>query len=790
VQTVDNLALSSAWISPSKDDESGKHPDEMGNMATAFPIAVLLSCVLASAATGSHNEPATVGAGKLGRQVNLFIGTGGNPYVCGNVSPGAALPFAMVRLGPDTVARSGKRATNSSGYYFHDDRIVGFSHTRLSGTGAWDGGNFLVLPCTESRPPVGDHRRFEVPFDHKDEVAFPGYYAVTLPESGIKAELTATRRVGVHRYTFAQNAKPRILVDATSVLGRGKSKEGQIRVLADANEVEGSVRTFGTFSARYGGIKVYFVARFSQGFAAMGTWQGDSFSRDRLTVAGDDVGVDLTFHTNSPRPIVELKLAISYVSVQNARANLDVEVGAAGFDKVLGKAVGEWEDKLAQIRIVGGTEKQQTIFYTALYHSLLMPSVFNDVNGDYLGFDGLLHRASESCFYTDMSLWDTFRTTHPLFTLIAPTEQRDMMVSLIEIAKQGGYLPRWPSGNGYTNSMFGTPADIVVAEAYLKGIRDFDVEAAYQAMRKTALGPTRDSRFSGRAGIEDYLKFHYCPFDRMRQSVARTLDYCYADHAIARLAEALGRREDLALFNEHAQYYRKLWNPKTQYFQPLDSRGKFFEDFRPELLTYHDLTGKYTNAYVEGSALQWRWAVPFDAHGLVSLFKSPAYFVGELDQFFSKSIPAVGALPNAYYWHGNQPDLYAAFLFNAAGRPDLTQKWVRWILETKYGNRENGLDGNDDGGSLSAWYVFGSIGLFPTAGTDRYELASPVWQRAELNVGGRRLSIVADNFATDHVYVQKVLLNGTPLNRRWLRHGEIARGGVLQFEMGSKPAPY
>ena len=264
------------------------------------------------------------------------------------------------------------------------------------------------------------------------------------------------------------------------------------------------------------------------------------------------------------------------------------------FDKVLEKAVGEWEDKLAQIRIVGGSEKQQTIFYTALYHSLLMPTVFNDVNGDYLGFDGQVHRASGFRFYTDMSLWDTFRTTHPLFTLIAPAEQRDMMVSLAEMAKQGGYLPRWPSGNGYTNSMFGTPADIVVAEAYLKGIRGFDVEAAYQAMRKTALGPTRNSRFSGRAGIEDYLKFHYCPFDRMRQSVARTLEYSYADHAIARLAEALGHREDAALFDAHAQYYRNLWNPKTQYFQPRDSRSEFFEDFRPLLLTYLDPGGKYT----------------------------------------------------------------------------------------------------------------------------------------------------------------------------------------------------
>lgn len=695
----------------------------------------------------------------------------------------------MVRLGPDTIARSGKRATNSSGYYYHDDRILGFSHTRLSGTGATDGGNFLVLPTTESQSPAGARRKLEVRFDHKDEVAFPGYYTVTLPESGIKAELTATRHVGVHRYTFAQDAKPRILIDATSVLGRGKSKDGQVRVLADANEVEGFVRTFGTFSARYGGLKVYFVARFSQGFAAIGTWQGESFSRNRLTVAGDDVGVELAFDTQGPRPIVELKLAVSYVSVQNARANLDAEVGGAGFDQVLKKAVGEWEEKLGQIRVAGGTDKQQAIFYTALYHSLLMPTLFSDVNGDYLGFDGQVHRAAGFCYYTDMSLWDTFRTTHPLFTLIAPAEQRDMLISLTEMAKQGGYLPRWPSGNGYTNSMFGTPADIVVAEAYLKGIRGFDVEAAYQAMRKTALGPTHNSRFSGRAGIEDYLQSHYCPFDRMRQSVSRTLEYSYADHAIARLAEALGHRDDAALFDAHAKYYRNLWNPETQYFQPRDSRGEFFADFRPHLLTYLDPGGKYTSAYVEGSALQWRWAVPFDAQGLVSLFKSPAYFVEELEEFFTKSPSGVGALPNGYYWHGNQPDLYAAFLFNAAKRPDLTQKRVRWILEAKYGDRENGLDGNDDGGCLSAWYVFASLGLFPTAGTDRYEIASPLWQRAEINLGRQRLAIVADNYARDHLNAHKVALNGTPVNRHWLKHEEIARGGVLRFEMGPKPAP-
>ncbi len=742
--------------------------------------AVLWSCVLTSVV---HGAPPT--AGVLGRRVNPFIGTGGNAYVCGNVSPAATRPFGMVRLGPDTVARGGGRVANSSGYYYHDERVLGFSHTRLSGTGAWDGGNFRVLPYAEAT--AGAKRRRDARFDHQDEAAFPGYYAVTLPESGIRAELTATPRVGVHRYTFLPDATPRLLLDVTSVLGRGKSTEGQVRVRPDANEIEGSVRTFGTFSSRYGGLKVHFVARFNQPFVTAGTWQGDAFVLNRLTAVGGDVAVDLAFRPKGPRPAVELKLALSYVSVQGARANLDAEAGAAGFDRVLEQAGAAWEEKLGTIRVTGGTDRQQTIFYTALYHSLLMPTLSSDAGGDYPGFDGQVHRAQGFRFYTDMSLWDTFRTTHPLFTLIAPVEQRDMLVSLTEMAKQGGYLPRWPAGNGYTNSMFGTPADIVVSEAYRKGVRDFDVEAAYQAMRKTALGPTRNARFTGRAGVEDYLQFRYCPCDRMRQSVARTLEYCYADFAIARLAEALGRRDDAALFDAHAQYYRNLWNPQTQFFQPRDAHGAFAPDFRPELLTYLDPGGKYTGAYVEGSALQWRWAVPFDAPGLVSLFKSPAYFVTELEQFFARSPATVGALPTGFYWHGNQPDLFAAFLFNAAGRPDLTQKWVRWILETKYGDRENGLDGNDDGGCLSAWYVFASLGLFPTAGTDRYELASPLWQRAEIDLGVRRLTVVAGHAASNPVYVQQILLNGKPINRHGLRHDEIAGGGELRFEMSAKP---
>ncbi len=739
-----------------------------------FPIGAVISLICAVVANPCSSRGDSPAPGDLGRLVNPFIGTGGISYICGNETPAACVPFGMVRLGPDTVSKSGRRATNSSGYYYRDDRILGFSHTRLCGTGATDGGQFLVMPGVGAEGPRHVHG-LNTRFTHDNESAYPGYYAVLLPELGVRAELTATRHVGVHRYTFPPNKPVHLAIDVTSALGRGRCKDGEVRVIPKANEVEGAVRTFGTFSGRYGGIKVYFVARLSPKWSTLESLKLESVSAN---AAGNEVRFDLAFDPKCGQPVVELRVALSYVSIANARANLNAEAGTKSFDEILGTARDEWEEKLSRIRIEGGTRKERTIFYTALYHSLQMPTIFSDVNGDYLGFDGKVHRASGFTYYTDLSLWDTFRTTHPLDALIAPREQRDMVVSLVEMARQGGYLPRWPSGNGYTNSMFGTPADIVIAETYLKGIRDFDVETAYQAMRKTALGPTKGSRFSGRTGIEEYLKYQYCPSDRVKQSVARTLEYCYADQAIARLAEALGHREDKTLFDSHAQFYRHLWNAETQYFQPRDAQGVFFASFKPLLLTYLDRGGKFTDAYVEGSALQWRWGVPFDATGLVSLFKSREFFVQELEHFFSESVPAVGLPPNAYYWHGNQPDIYAAYLFNAAGRPDLTQKWVRWILDTKYG---------DNGGTLSAWYVFSSLGLFPTAGSDRYELASPLWKRAEIRLGNERLVVTADGWARNHPFARKVSLNGVPLDRTWLKHGEIAKGGDLRFEMG--PAP-
>jgi len=729
-----------------------------------------------------------VAAGELGALVNPFIGTGGVPYMCAHDTPAATTPFGMVRLGPDTTSiLIEQMGLNRSGYYYGDNKIRGFSHTRLIGADAHEGGVFRILPTVASRvEEVRGEKRF-AKFSHRKETAAPGYYAVYLPKDEILVELTATPRVGVHRYTFEKDDIPHLLVDVTSSLGGRRVEDGIVRVIPEKNRLEGEVRTFGSFSGRYGGLDVYFAAEFSRPFANFSTWNGDQFRTREPGAAGNDIGVDLVFEEKT----VEVRLAISYVSLENARENLKAEAAGRSFEDLAKAARDAWEERLALIRVYGGTETQQRIFYTALYRAFQMPTVFNDVNGDYTGFDKAVHKAEGFQYYTDFSLWDTFRTVQPLFNVIARPDQRDMMVSLVEMAKAGGCFPRWPSGAGYTNCMFGTPADVAVSEAYLKGIHDFDIEFAYQCMRQVALeGKPESSKFAGRNQLESYLSLGYCPADKMSKAVSATLEYAWSDHALALLAKELGHQEDIATFAKHANSYRNVWNPKTQFFQARDSQGHFQKDenFKPYRLSYIDPDGKYTKAYAEGSAMQWRWAVPYDPTGLIKLFESREFFVNELEKYMEGSRKKIGTWnPGGNYWHGNEPYINAVYLFNAAGRPDLTQKWLRWLLDTKYTNDYVGLDGNDDGGTLSSWYVFSALGFYPIAGATIYELGAPLFEKAEIKIGDNTLTVIAENYAPENIYVKKVWFNDAPLDRTWFIHDQIAQGGTLRFEMA--PAP-
>jgi len=733
--------------------------------------------------------------GVMGHWVNSFIGTGGFPtYTSADDIPGVTVPFGMVRLSPDTEFFLGsifgdEKTVSTAGYYYADHKIMGFSHTRMIGTGAYEGGHFRVVPTIAEIGQKNYRSGQYIEFSHSNETAFPGYYAVYIPKMGIFAELTATEHVGVHRYTFSKVVKPHILIDVSSALGNGKTTEGQVQVFPEKQEVAGAIRTFGSFASRYGGVKIYFAARFSQPFSDFAVWSNTNYFKKQTTIQGDNIGVDLSFNKVDSMQVVELKLGISYVSIKNARENLESETGTYHFDQMVDKAKQAWEEKLSLIKIEGGSDDQKKIFYTALYHSLQMPTLFNDVNGDYMGFDKKVHQTTDFRYFTDLSLWDTFRTIHPLYTLIVPKDQRDMMVSLVKMCEQGGVLPRWPSGYGYTGSMLGASADIVLTESYLKGIHDFDVEKAYQAMRKAALAiDIPKEGFKPREGMANCLLYQYCPADLMDRSVSKTLEYAYADDAVSKLAKALGHEEDAKLFAGHSKFYRNVWNPESQYFQARNASGKFVKKFKPLKLTYLDFDREYTNAYVEGSALQWRWAVFFDPEGLISLFKDKAYFVKELNDFFALSDSARGTWsPGSYYWHGNEPDLHAAYLFNSAGRPDLTQKWVRWILDNKYGAGYDGIDGDDDAGTLSSWFVFSSLGFYPVAGSDIYQIGAPLFKKAEIRMGDKLLTIVADNYAPGNKYVRKVWLNNVPLDRFWFSHLEIARGGTLRFEMCDKP---
>jgi predicted alpha-1,2-mannosidase len=731
--------------------------------------------------------PVNVTPGELGVRVNPFIGTGGVPWMCAHDTPAATTPFGMVRLGPDTASiLINETGLNRSGYFYGDNKIIGFSHTRLVGADALEGGVFRVFPTTDSRVEQDRRKDRFARFSHRYETAFPGYYAVRLPKNDVLVELTATPHVGIHRYTFGNEDAPHLLVDITSKLGDRLCKDGVAMVKSAAHEVEGTAKTFGSFSGRYGGLDVYFVARFSEPFAKFSTWNGSRFEPGAESAAGDDIGVDLCFEKRDKARAIEVRLALSCVSIANARMNLDAEAPATRkFEDLYTAARDAWENRLPLIRVQGGTERQQRIFCTALYHAFQMPTWFSDVNGEYMGFDRNVHKAEGSRYYTDFSLWDSFRTVHPLYNLIARKDESDMMKSLVEMAKAGGCLPRWPSGCGYTNCMYGTPADVAVSEAYLKGISDFDIETAYKAMRRTALeGVPAGSKFAGRKALEWYLKYGYSPSDKADDSVATTLDFGWSDHALSLLAARLGRNEDAEVFAKHAQSFRNVWNPETQHFEPKNSQGEFPKERNFLVLTYLDSKRRYTRGYVEGSGEQWRWAVPYDAEGLISLFKSREYFVSELETYFEKSKPRLGNWnPGPYYWHGNEPYIHSAYLFNAAGRPDLTQKWVRWVLDKRYDDDYVGLDGNDDGGTLSSWYVFSALGFYPIAGTTKYEIGSPLFSKAEVNLGDKVLTIIAENNSPENIHVRNVWLNDVLLERRWFTHEEIAQGGTLRFEM-------
>lgn len=712
--------------------------------------------------------------GEYTQHVDPFIGTGGTPWTAGMLSPAATVPFGAVRLGPDTSFIGGAYIvkTNTSGYYYEHGHIKGFSHSRLSGTGAEDYQMFRVTPA------IGSAKAGVMPYSHAYETAVPGYYALYLQSIDCLAEFTADIHTGVHRYTFYDSSDARLYIDITSCAGNRSAGKGKVSV--DENGmIIGSAELYGAFSDRYDGLPVYFVAVTDKEIKSY-----------EITGDENNLGIDINFGDISGDS-VELKVGLSYVSAENALENLTAETEGLTFDDVRKNALNDWEEALSVIDMNSEDDEIKTVFYTALYHSMIMPTNFTDVNGEYLGFDKMVHTADGFIYRTDMSLWDTARTTHSLYTLIAPEIQNDCLNSLVEMAKTGGALPRWPMGAGYAGSMLGDPANIVITESYLKGFTDFDVNTAYEYMKHSS--EAKDTKV-GRDYVDLYNQYGYVPDDLAPadESVARTIEYSWEDGAIATLAEALGYKEDAVKYYEKSMNYKNTFNPETKYFQAKNSDGEFVWNFSPYITSFYDavMIKKFADCYCEGSARQWRWNALQDIDGMIELFGSDEYFVSELEAFMKDASLTRAAIdPGHGFWIGNQHDIHTPYLFSNAGRSDLTQKWVRWTLKNRFSNDINGLDGNDDGGTLSSWYVFSAMGFYPLAGTDKYWIGSPNIDNASLKLGnGNTLNIEVFNQSEDNVYVYSVTLNGKEIEGPYITHDELMEGGTLRFYMSYTPA--
>jgi len=725
--------------------------------------------------------------------VDPFIGTGGE----GHTFPGAVAPFGMVQLSPDTDTGCKIRECygHAAGYRHDDPTIQGFSHTHFSGAGHSDLGDFLVMPAAGESVPLepGDPKQpgsgYRSRFSHDSETAQPGYYGVTLADSGIRAELTAGTRVGVHRYAFPADAPAHLILDLRSSLYNypGKTLWSSIRIRPDGT-ITGMRETRGWAPAR----KLYFAMRPSApltGHSFLNReekveyrgFQGPSRGRDdadqlegRALVARFDFG-------KLDRPL-ELKVAISAVDEDGAIANLDSTRG--NFDAIRAGTRAAWEKALGAVEIEAPAPTK-TMVTTALYHALMAPSVFSDADGRYRGPDDQVHKAEGFTFHSTFSLWDTFRAEHPLLLLVQPEQRNaDFVQSLIasQQASPFGILPVWQFHGRETWTMIGYHAVPVIADAWLKGVRGFDANAALDAMVKSAsYGPY--------GGLDQYMKLGYVPIDKEPEAASKTVEYAFDDWTIARMARALGKDDVAATFEKRAGNWRNSFDAKTGFLRARKADGSYREPFDPTAINYG-------SDYTEGNAWQYSWFVPHDQAAMFALLGGDKAAVKKLDAMFdfdnskldySHAEDIAGLI--GQYIHGNEPSHHVAYLYNFAGQPWRTQERLKQIVESQYKTGPEGLSGNDDLGQMSSWLVFTALGFYPVApGSNQYVLGRPFVERAALTLpNGKSFTVVTDGLSATNGYVGKVSLNGKPLNRSYITHDEVSAGGELRFTMQAKP---
>lgn len=666
---------------------------------------------------------------------------------------GANVPFGLVQLGPTEPTRGWDWC---SGYYYDDDELIGFGHMHLSGTGIGCLGDVAFLP-------VKDFKQTSTRFKHEAEKVHPGYYSVQLTDPNVLVELTATERCGFHRYTFKNGAKAQLALDLSQCIGWDKLNDCLL-TQESATRLTGFRRSNGWAADR----RIYFTIDFSQ---PVTVHRLDSMERVVVSVA------------DNTKPLL-VKVALSPVSIDKAKLNMQAELAGWDFDAAVKSADEAWNRELARIEIQTNDQTKKRVFYTAMYHLMTSCSKFNDVDREYRGADGKVHKA-DFTNYTTLSLWDTYRAAHPLMTVAFPEMQRDFAQTFLNIYKQQGRLPVWHLMGSETDCMVGNPGAIVLADLTMKGFVE-DKELALEALKATQM---KNIRSLGLLKKHGYIPWNLEPEN---ETVAKALEYCAADDGVAKVAKLLGKKDDYEYFFNRSRSYKKYYDPETRFLRAVDTDGKFRLPFNPFFAEHR------TNDYTEGNAWQYTFLVPHDVKGLIKLFGSDKAFMSKLDSlFFVEGWAGDNASPDmsgmtGQYAHGNEPSHHVIYMYNYAGRPDKAAPMLRKMLNEMYLDQPDGLSGNEDVGQMSAWYILSSVGLYqvdPVGG--RFVIGSPLFDKATVNVGGgKTFTVVAKNNSDKNIYVQSVRLNGKTLKNSYVDFNDIRHGGTLELVMGPKPSKW
>lgn len=728
--------------------------------------ALLVSCNKTAEEQGNNNA-------NISSYVDPFIGTGGH----GHTYPGATVPFGMLQVSPV----NGVSAWDwCSGYHYSDDVAIGFSHLSLSGTGIGDLADIIFMPINKEvdlsvKATSRDSIAYKSSYSHKNEKATPGYYQVFLEDHNVNVELTTSTRTAYHKYTFKDGDKQSVVIDLGFAINWDKAVETSLKV-EDEHTISGYRHSTGWANNQ----KVFFVAKFSKPITNHNLYQNGAITEE-ASVKAPKTSMQLFFDAANTKEL-NVQVALSSVSVANAKENLDP--ADATFEDTKKAANKLWNSALSHIVVETPVDSLKTIFYTALYHAQVAPVTFSDKNGQFRMENDSIVTAKNYTAYSTLSLWDTFRAEHPLLTLIAPDRVSDMVNSMLAYYETKKTLPVWTLYGNETNTMTGYHSIPVIVEAYKKGIRGFDAEKAFEAMKNTMMKNDR--------GLIYYKKYGFIPYSLIDESVTITLEYAYDDWCVAQMAKELGKEADYQYFLNRSKAYQHLFDKESGFMRGKSVDGKSWNTpFDPKHSNHREQTD-----YTEGNAWQHSWFVPHAVDNLIAIHGGNDQFAGRLEKLFTESSEITGDNVSAditgligQYAHGNEPSHHIAYMFNHANQPWRTQYWARHIMDTQYNTTPNGLSGNEDCGQMSAWYVLSSIGLYPmNPASGEYEIGSPIFEKATINLPGNKTFVIeAEYVSNNNFYIQSATLNGKAFNKTSLSHQDILKGGTLHFVMGNKP---